>query len=54
MTKLVSALMQEVLQLKMSGASKLHIQLLQQKIDKIARQTSDTQKTRTNSSSTTS
>ena len=45
MSKLVTALMQEIVRLKLSGASKLHIQLLQQKIDKLVRHASDTQAT---------
>ena len=45
MSKLSSRLMQEIVRLKVSGASKLHIQLLQQKLDKIVRQANDKQGT---------
>ncbi len=34
MSKLYSRLMQEIVQMKISGANKLRIQLLQQKLDK--------------------
>jgi hypothetical protein len=45
MDKLSLALMHEIVLMKHSGVNKLHIQLLQQKLDEIMRQTSDKQAT---------
>lgn len=45
MDKLSGALMLEILRMKISGASKLSIQLCQQKLDKVMRQTGDKQAT---------
>lgn len=49
MDKLSGALMREILRMKASGANKLHIQLLQQKLDKLQRQADDKQSTSRNS-----
>ena len=48
MDKLSGALMLEILRMKASGASKLRIQLLQQKLDKLQRQADDKQSTSRN------
>ena len=45
MDKLCLDLMHEIVRIKHSGGSSLHIQLLQQKLGKLVRQTSDKQAT---------
>ena len=47
MDQLSLALTQEIVRMKLEGKPKLHIQLLQQKLDKIQRQASDKQVTST-------
>jgi len=48
MDKLSLALMREIVRMKLDNAPRLYIQLLQQKLDKMTRQTSDKQVSNTN------